>query len=211
MNIRPVLYESNANNRGIDKYGFFLKTIKSLKQKIFLLEKSLTELRHYAHHDELTGLANRSLLRDRLHQAINLADRYDKKVGLLLLDLNGFKQINDNYGHHIGDELLIMVAKRLGSSIRATDSVFRYGGDEFLILLPEVDGEQGAQELMSKLLANLSKLYSIEGRDLIITASIGIALYPANGATQYALIKYADKAMYQAKNHEKMRIKAQLS
>ena len=170
-----------------------------LRQKLMLIEQEVTHVHHYAYHDELTGLPNRSLLRDRLNQAIVQAGRQNKQVGLLLLDLDGFKNVNDRLGHAIGDKLLQRVAERLLSCIRGADTACRYGGDEFVILLPEIDGEKSAAEVAQKLHACLAKPYVVDAHSIAVTSSIGIAVYPCDGISQDDLIRRADIAMYLAK------------
>ncbi|UTA48934.1 GGDEF domain-containing protein [Simiduia sp. 21SJ11W-1] len=181
------------------KEAFLRNTIKTLHYKVMKLEKDLIEARHFANHDLLTGLANRGLLRDRLLQSINQANRQGKQVGLLILDLNGFKSINDTYGHNIGDEVLIQMARRLIACVRAEDSTYRYGGDEFVVLLPEVDGIEGANELKKKLLEKLAVSYKIGRISILAPASIGVAVYPTDGKNQMELINHADENMYTEK------------
>ncbi len=189
--------ESNAARQQIDA---FTETIAGLRQKVIRLEQEVARVSHFAYHDELTGLANRSLLLDRLSQAIAQAARQHKHVGLLLLDLDGFKSVNDRLGHAIGDELLKRVAQRLLSGIRGADTACRFGGDEFVILLPDVDGEKSAGEVAQKLHSHLAKPYIVEGQSITVTASIGVAVYPRDGKSQDDLIRQADIAMYLAKD-----------
>ncbi|WP_196159306.1 GGDEF domain-containing protein [Reinekea sp. G2M2-21] len=196
---RLTSIDSNNAKPASETTGVMLKTIRTLKHKVTALENKLSKAQHLAHHDELTGLANRSLLRDRLNQAIKHAIRHQNLVAVLLLDLNDFKRINDTFGHHIGDALLINVASRLNSCIRDADSVYRYGGDEFVVLVPDVENVSGPFELKSKLLACIAKPYNISEQAFSISASIGVAIYPKHGADQHALIKYADSKMYTAK------------
>ncbi len=177
--------------------------ILKLKEKVFQLEVQLAQIQHFAYHDKMTGLPNRSLLSDRLREALKRATRNNTHVGLLLLDLNDFKKVNDAFGHHVGDKLLTLVSQRLLASIRAVDSAYRYGGDEFIVLLPEVDSERGAIEFMSKLESQLAKPYRINDRVIIVTASIGTAVSPVDGSTEYELIKRADDSMYISKNERK--------
>jgi diguanylate cyclase (GGDEF)-like protein len=190
--------ESNAARQKVD---VFKDTISSLRKKVIRLEKEVAQVYHFAYHDELTGLPNRSLLRDRLNQAIVQAARQQKQVGLLLLDLDGFKSVNDKLGNATGDKLLQRVAERLLGSIRGADTACRYGGDEFVILLPEVDGEKSAAEVAQKLRAHLAKPYVVEEHSIAVTASIGVAVYPSDGSSQNDLLRRADFAMYLAKAH----------
>lgn len=182
------------------KEAFLRNTIKTLHHEVLRLENELIKARHFANHDVLTGLANRGLLRDRLLQSINQANRQGKQVGLLILDINGFKSINDTYGHNIGDEVLIQMAKRLIACVRAEDSSYRYGGDEFVVLLPEVDGIRGANKLKKKLAIKLTVAYTIGRIKILAPASIGIAIYPTDGNNQLELINHADEDMYTEKS-----------
>lgn len=163
------------------------------------LERSRAALKQEASHDSLTGLANRRLFYDRLKQAIRHARRYQWKVGLLYLDLNRFKEINDTYGHHVGDAVLSEVARRLARSVRESDSIARLGGDEFVVLLEKVNGREdclGAAVKIERALAEDSSFY---GLAIDITASIGQALFPDDGDNEDALIRAADAAMYRIK------------
>jgi diguanylate cyclase (GGDEF)-like protein len=177
----------------------FIDVIACLRRKVIQLEQDLEQAYHYAYHDDLTGLPNRNLLRDRLDQAMAQAARQCKQVGLLMLDLDGFKGINDRFGHLAGDKLLRRVATRLRDCIRDEDTVSRYGGDEFVLLLTEVDGKHGLLEVAQKLSDQLARPYVVDNESVTITASIGIALYPADGNSQNDLIRRADVAMYLAK------------
>lgn len=205
-NINPDRgYNSKTMHSGVRVFDECLErhlltaTIKQLREHVFQLEQQLILAQHEASHDKMTGLPNRSLLTDRVKQAIKQSIRNHTQLGLLLLDLNGFKQINDSLGHGIGDELLIQVAQRLVDSIRATDSAYRYGGDEFIILLPEVDGSRGATELIAKLQSQLQKPYLINDQTIEISASFGFAVYPSDATTQHELIRLADISMYREK------------
>jgi diguanylate cyclase (GGDEF)-like protein len=129
-------------------------------------------------------------------------------VGLLLLDLDGFKIVNDRLGHATGDKLLQRVAERLLFCIRGADTACRYGGDEFVILLPEVDGEKSAAEVAQKLRAHLAKPYVVDDHSIAVTASIGTAVYPCDGSSQNDLIRRADIAMYLAKAHNNSPIRS---
>ena len=170
-----------------------------LHELVIEREQEVTKVRHFAYHDELTGLPNRTLLQDRLNQALVRAKRQRKQLALLLLDLDGFKDINDRLGHAAGDKLLQRVAERLQSCIRGCDTACRYGGDEFVLLLPEVDDDKRALVVAEKIRARLAKPYSVDDYSIAVTASIGVAVYPVDGMSQNDLIKQADVAMYLAK------------
>jgi diguanylate cyclase (GGDEF)-like protein/PAS domain S-box-containing protein len=160
-----------------------------------------TEMAHSAQHDFLTGLPNRLLLRDRIQHALALATRHAKKVAILFLDLDGFKQINDSLGHDAGDVLLQSVAIRLAGCVRGSDTVSRQGGDEFVVLLSEVEHSEDAAISANRILDAVAQPHRIDGRDLPVTTSIGISLFPDDGADAETLIKNADTAMYQAKEN----------
>ena len=159
------------------------------------------QMAHSAEHDFLTGLPNRMLLNDRLSQAIALARRHRKPVAVLFLDLDGFKHINDSLGHAIGDKLLQSVATRLVGCVRASDTVSRQGGDEFVVLLSEVEHPQDAAIAARKLLGAVAAAHIIDRHDLHVTTSIGVSVYPEDGLDAETLIKHADTAMYQAKEN----------
>ena len=154
---------------------------------------------HMAHHDALTGLPNRSLLRQRIDQAITRARCSGNLTALLFFDLDKFKSVNDTLGHEAGDTLLREVAERLTRCVRADDTVARMGGDEFVILLADLDHVGDAEAVMHKLLATVAEPMTIAGRRLVVTASIGLGVYPEHGETGDALMRAADCAMYQAK------------
>ena len=162
-------------------------------------EEATAQMSYMAEHDFLTGLPNRSLLTDRLAQAIALAKRHGKKVALMYLDLDHFKQINDSLGHDVGDKLLQKVAKRLLACVRFSDTVSRQGGDEFVVLLAEVEEVQDATLSAEKLIKAIADPYIIDGHRLHVTLSIGISLYPDDGKDIEVVIRNADTAMYQAK------------
>jgi len=159
------------------------------------------QLAHLAEHDFLTGLPNRMLLNDRVAQAITLAPRHMKKVAVLFLDLDGFKHINDSLGHPIGDKLLQAIGKRLVECVRGSDTVSRQGGDEFVVLLSEVEHAEDAAISAVRLLQGVAGSYSIGMHDLHVSASIGVSIYPDDGLDAETLIKNADTAMYQAKEN----------
>jgi diguanylate cyclase (GGDEF)-like protein/PAS domain S-box-containing protein len=163
--------------------------------------KMASSMAYAAEHDFLTGLPNRMLLIDRVGQAIVVAKRKNTLVAMLYLDLDGFKHVNDSLGHSIGDKLLRSISKRLSQSIRSVDTVSREGGDEFILLLYDIVEPQDAAIVARRVLRALAEAHTIEHQDLHITASIGISIYPEDGATAEMLIKNADTAMYQAKEN----------
>jgi len=159
-------------------------------------------MRKLAHFDVLTGLANRTLFSDRLHQVIVKARRDNTKAALLFIDLDKFKPVNDDLGHHVGDLLLKAVASRLLDCVRReSDTVGRLGGDEFVVLLPEIETSNAAIAVAEKILGALNKTFEIgkQNHQIHISASIGIALYPDHGSDETLLLKSADAAMYRAK------------
>jgi len=179
---------------------------KELELKNTELQRALDErnllqeaLARQAFYDPLTGLPNRALFYDRLRQALSRATRHHGIVAVLFLDLDGFKSVNDQFGHSNGDRLLIMVAERLQSHIRAEDTVARLGGDEFTILLANESSIEGASLVASKLLDEISLPYVIEEKEVLISVSIGIAISESDKSEPDTLVGNADRAMYQAK------------
>jgi diguanylate cyclase (GGDEF)-like protein len=156
-------------------------------------------VQHLAFHDPLTGVPNRLLFLDRLGVAVAQAHRLEQNLAVLFLDLDHFKRINDSLGHPAGDELLRSVAGRLTGCVREGDTVARLGGDEFMALLPGVGTEADAATVGRKILDAVRVPVRLQGRELVVTASIGIAIYPADGLETEALIRNADRAMYRAK------------
>ncbi|MCX4187145.1 EAL domain-containing protein [Methylophaga sp. OBS4] len=170
--------------------------------------RDISERRHHeqqlvylANHDELTDLPNRNLLNDRLRQAIAYCARSEQLIALLFLDLDRFKLVNDSLGHEFGDKVLIETTKRLSHSIREGDTVARIGGDKFVILLPGLQHEDDVEGIALKLLDAIAKPFMIDGRELLLEACIGAALYPRDGDEAAILFKHADAAMYRAKAH----------
>ncbi|MEW6500281.1 MAG: diguanylate cyclase [Thermodesulfobacteriota bacterium] len=162
-------------------------------------QRSEEQIAHLADHDPLTGLANRRLLPDRLEQALRLARRHSTMVALLFMDLDKFKEINDTRGHSTGDEVLREVAARLAQTLRASDTIARMGGDEFVMVLQDIDGPDSAATVAGKLLSRLDQpLIALDG-SATVRGSIGISLYPADGANGEILLQRADEAMYRAK------------
>ena len=159
------------------------------------------ERAHSAEHDFLSGLPNRKLLKERTDFAIALARRHMKKLAVLFLDLDGFKHVNDSLGHSIGDKLLQSVAARLANCVRGTDTVSRMGGDEFVVLLSEVEQAEDAAITAARMLEAVAEAHTIEEHDIHVTTSIGVSVYPDDGLDAETLIKCADTAMYQAKEN----------
>lgn len=157
--------------------------------------------KHQALHDSLTGLPNRALLRDRLQQAITKCQRDNTPLAVLLMDLDGFKSVNDTHGHTIGDELLAQIGPRIQHLLRESDTVARLGGDEFVVLLQGVDAD-GAVLVARKILHSQRRPFRVAGHRLTVWSSIGIAVYPEDGDEGDALLRSADDAMYVAKQHE---------
>lgn len=160
-------------------------------------------LEHLAHFDQLTGLPNRILFNDRLKQALALARRARHNVAVMFLDLDGFKAINDSLGHAAGDNLLAQVAKRLIHCLRESDTVARFGGDEFTIVLPNVDSAESVAGIARKITEEIARPYDIDGNEGSVTTSLGISLYPLDGQQPHTLVHKADNAMYHAKRHGK--------
>jgi diguanylate cyclase (GGDEF)-like protein/PAS domain S-box-containing protein len=161
--------------------------------------KTDEEIRHHAYYDTLTLLPNRFLSLDRLSQLIHEAERKEEKTAILFLDLDDFKKVNDTLGHEIGDKLLVEAAHRLNQVVRKEDTVGRLGGDEFIVLLRGLTNDHNAVTIADHLLNIFREPFKIDGRELLLTISIGIALYPDNGKSASELLRNADTAMYQAK------------
>ena len=165
------------------------------------IEQARAQMAHMAQHDALTGLPNRILLNDRLAQAMALAQRQGKQLALMFLDLDRFKYINDSLGHSVGDQLLLSVAHRLTAAVRGSDTVCRQGGDEFVILLADVEHARDAALSAEKILTALTAPHRIDQLELHVTVSLGISIYPEDGQDVDSLIKSADTAMYHAKEN----------
>lgn len=163
----------------------------------------MSQARHFATHDALTGLPNRRLLLDRLGQALAHATRYRTRVLLLVIDFGRFKLVNDTYGHNVGDELLRQVAGRLLACVRICDTVCRYGGDEVVVMLPQIDAAEDAEVVCEKIRAHLAAPYAVGDEPLLATMSIGAALCREDGQTSSELIDRADAAMYLDKTQRK--------
>lgn len=175
--------------------GLYVAVYTDLSEEMQELERA----RFQAQHDALTGLPNRTLLFDRLSEAIREAHRRKSRVGVLFIDLDGFKPVNDLYGHQVGDVLLQVFAQRLEQSVRESDTVARLGGDEFVVVLRQIDAPEDAARVARKILAGLRQPFRRDALELWLGASIGIALWPDHGEDAGVLLKEADGAMYAAK------------
>jgi len=164
------------------------------------------ELFRRGHFDALTGLPNRQLFYDRLHQATAQARREEYKLAILFIDLDRFKSVNDSMGHALGDELLKETAFRLSASVRETDTVARLGGDEYVVILPHIGGVLDVEAILDKTSAMLARPFQLDGREVSITASIGVAIFPDDAADAESLLQNADTAMYSAKDGGRARI-----
>lgn len=178
--------------RVVDLAGRFAVALSSVEREEVLYRQ--------AHFDDLTGLPNRQLLMDRLEQHISAARTDEHSGALLFLDLDRFKEINDMFGHSVGDGLLVQAAKRITSLVRGKDTVARFGGDEFVVLLPNVRNELTVRGMADRLLGKLGEAFTIEGADHYVSASIGIVMFPDDGDSVETLLKNADAAMYRAKD-----------
>lgn len=158
-----------------------------------------SELARLAHYDALTGIPNRLLFNDRLDRALQRADRGDSPFALLYVDLDGFKTVNDMHGHDVGDKLVQGIAERLSQCIRRTDSVARIGGDEFTVLLEKINSTNDTVMVAQKIIDVITEPFNIDGQQLRVGSSIGIAVYPEAGTDAKTLLKHADMAMYEAK------------
>lgn len=176
---------------------------RKLKKEILLRKEAEQRLKYLARHDVLTSLPNRSLLNDRLKLAIASHARTQQKMAVMFIDLDGFKEVNDHFGHGQGDELLKQVAQRLNKSVRTSDTVARIGGDEFVILVTHLEEYRQCEHVVVKVLADLERAFELNIGPVHISASIGIACYPNNGKNNDELLKAADDLMYEVKRDGK--------
>ncbi|MBL1261570.1 MAG: EAL domain-containing protein [Thiotrichaceae bacterium] len=179
----------------------FISTGRDITDRIEAQER----LRHMAHHDALTQLPNRSMMMDRLSQAIANAERDGSKVAVLFIDLDQFKMINDTLGHDVGDHAIKEVARILLATLRASDTVVRFGGDEFVVLIPDIHSRDKVTQIVSKVQVALTVPIHMQGQELFMSASIGVVLCPDDGNDVNTLLKHADIAMYRAKEHGRNR------
>ena len=155
----------------------------------------------------LTDLPNRVLLQDRARQALALARREGKSLAVMYIDLDGFKQVNDRLGHDLGDELLVQFARRMQAAVRQSDTVCRQGGDEFVVLLPGLDGPQQSTVVARKVLAVCQAPFDLQGHEVRVGLSAGLALFPQHGSAFEELARHADTAMYAAKRSGRMQVR----
>ncbi|MCK5662949.1 MAG: EAL domain-containing protein, partial [Thiotrichaceae bacterium] len=195
--LKSPLYDQNHNLLGIIGVGRDITDMKITEQQ---LKRNELSLHHLAHHDTLTELPNRLLLVDRLRQSIKKAERASAGLAVMFIDLDHFKEINDSLGHSIGDQLLQAVAARLKETIRKEDTAARLGGDEFTIILEQLEDSKYASKLAEKLLLAFKKPLKLRDREITITLSIGISLFPEHGNDTETLLRNADSAMYRTKN-----------
>ena len=178
----------------IDRYSLERSLLYAIERK-----KAEDIIKKLAYHDSLTGLPSRTLFNDRFNMAIADSKRNNRKTALIMLDLDHFKYINDNFGHAAGDEVLKEVSAKLTGILRQTDTVCRMGGDEFAILIPEINAKEMVDEVAHRILVAIGKPITTHGIEEKISASLGIAIYPEDGETLEILIKRADTAMYEVK------------
>lgn len=184
-----------------------IPAIQTVARDITEKKKLEERLKYLALHDELTELPNRRLFKNRLKESILQAELDQKYIALLYLDCDNFKHINDTFGHEMGDKVLKEFSKRISSCIRDSDTLARFGGDEFMVLIPNIDSKQVAFQIVNNILRAVKEPLTLEGEELILSSSIGVAFYPFDGKNHDVLIKKADSAMYLAKNGGKNQFK----
>jgi len=194
--------QEDFNNPKIESHSQEMSSFLALFDEMQIQVKTREEkLEYMALHDSLTSLPNRLLLFDRINVAINNYQRYKKLFALFMLDLNKFKEVNDTLGHNIGDEVLVQVAERLKSILRKTDSIARIGGDEFSILMLNID-DTAIKELTTKINTRLEEPFYINDHKILIGTSIGVSIFPKHGFNNEMLMQKADLAMYYSKQHD---------
>jgi diguanylate cyclase (GGDEF)-like protein/PAS domain S-box-containing protein len=203
-------FEMNASplSNGVDEKEGVVQVLRDVTDHIAIqeqLENKKDELNYLAYHDVLTELPNRLLFLDRLNQSIIKAHRNGSMLAVLFIDLDRFKEINDSLGHSVGDAVLRQIASRLGALVRSGDTIGRLGGDEFALLVDSIVHPEDASIVAEKILEYFSSPMQIEGRDFVVSASIGISLYPQDGTDPLIMLKNADAAMYRAKSEGRSR------
>ncbi|WP_263831885.1 sensor domain-containing protein [Sulfurospirillum oryzae] len=199
------IYAEMVNISAIKDSEGEIQHFVALFTDITTIKEHEKKLEHMAHHDALTSLPNRVLLWDRIHQAIAEAQRYNTYLALLYIDLDGFKEINDTYGHSIGDELLITISQRISALLRKNETIARLGGDEFVALLTDLKKPEECISILERILEAMREVIVIHGIDLYVSASIGVSFYPKDTIDAEKLVLHADKAMYRAKQSGKNR------
>ena len=192
---RTLLLNARQIEREVGKERIILLAIEDITER----KKYEEKIQQMAFYDSLTGLPNRKLFSDRLGIVLAQAKRNKKKVGIVMLDLDNFKDVNDTLGHDVGDTLLKAVAERLSGTLRKSDTVARFGGDEFVLIFPDMEIIEEAIQVVQKIIDRFHKPFLIDTHQLVVTTSIGIAVYPKDGMDEEILMKNADIAMYQAK------------
>ncbi len=192
---RTLLLNARQIEREVVKERIILLAIEDITER----KKYEEKIQQMAFHDSLTGLPNRKLFSDRLGIVLAQAKRNKKEVGIVMLDLDNFKDVNDTLGHDVGDTLLKAVAERLSVTLRKSDTVARFGGDEFVLIFPDMEIIEEAIQVVQKIIDRFNKPFLIDTHQLVVTTSIGIAVYPKDGMDEEILMKNADIAMYQAK------------
>jgi len=189
----------NQNSEIIGVLGTYVDITKQ-KETMAEIQKAKDDLGYQAEHDILTGLPNRTLYFDRLHQAIKKAPRSDTKVGVIFIDLDRFKEINDTLGHDIGDKVIQLLGERLCNSLRKVDTIARFGGDEFILLIEHIKDMKNITEILEKLMKSMETPIKVQEHSLYLTLSAGVSIYPDDGQSAEILIRNADTAMYRAKD-----------
>lgn len=200
---KAPFYDTDNNIIGTVGTGRDITNLKKiqldLEKSLETLDKQREQLEYQANHDSLTDLPNRILFMDRLQQSINLAHRYKSKVAVLFIDLDYFKEINDSLGHNIGDKVLIEVSRRMKRQMRKSDTLSRLGGDEFCVILNDIANIEDMSDIIANGMDTLKEPMKIDGHTLYLGMSIGVSIYPNDGANASTLLKNADAAMYKAK------------
>ncbi len=205
LHIGAFVVNTNSSDQLINMNFFILShIILVLIVGVLFREKeaAITSLRSMAHYDPLTGLPNRHLLKDEIHHTIYLAEQYNQESMICFIDLDGFKTVNDTYGHAIGDKLLKEIAQNIKCIIRSSDTLLRLGGDEFLLLLNNIDMKR-SKIILEKIMQNVRSIKAVDNHKITVSLSIGIAHCPKDGISMESLMYASDKAMYQAKKEGK--------